>query len=69
MTDATGIIIIVTIAVGLPMIAVVVSEITKRQIAFKERKLELMADKTAERAAQYANQVERLEDRRDPSRN
>ena len=63
MTDATGIIIIVTIAVGLPMIAVVVSEITKRQMAFKERKLELMADKTAERAAQYASQVERLEQR------
>lgn len=61
--NPTGIIIIVTIAVGLPMVAVVIAEIGKRHIAFKERKLELMADKTAERAAQYAAHVERLEQR------
>jgi hypothetical protein len=54
---------IVSIAVGLPMIAVTLTEITKRQIAFKERKLELMADRTAEKAAQYAAHVERLEQR------
>jgi hypothetical protein len=54
---------IVGIAVGLPMIAVTLTEITKRQIAFKERKLELMADRTAEKAAQYAAHVERLEQR------
>jgi hypothetical protein len=54
---------IVSIAVGLPMIAVTLTEITKRQIAFKERKLELMADRTAEKAAQYAVHVERLEQR------
>ena len=60
MSDVTGLIVIVTISVGLPMIAVMVSEIAKRQIAFKERKLELMADKTAEKAAQYAAHVERL---------
>lgn len=63
MSDVTGLIVIVTISVGLPMIAVMVSEIAKRQIAFKERKLELMADKTAEKAAQYAAHVERLEQR------
>jgi hypothetical protein len=63
MSDATGIMFIVSIAVGLPMIAVTITEITKRQIAFKERALELMADKTAEKAAQYAAHVERLEER------
>ena len=40
-----------------------VAEIAKRQIKFKERKLELMADMTAEKAAQYAAHVERLEQR------
>ena len=63
MSDQYGIMIIVAIAVGLPMIAVTLTEITKRQIAFKERALELMADKTAEKAAQYAAHVERLEQR------
>jgi hypothetical protein len=63
MSDATGLMFIVGIAVGLPMIAVTITEITKRQIAFKERALVLMADKTAEKAAQYAAQVERLEQR------
>jgi hypothetical protein len=63
MSDPNAIIAIVTIAVGLPMVAVVIAEIGKRHIAFKERKLELMADKTAEKAAQYAAHVERLEQR------
>ena len=63
MSDATSLMLIVSIAVGLPMIAVTLTEITKRQIAFKERKLELMADRTAEKAAQYAAHVERLEQR------
>jgi len=62
-SDATSLMLIVSIAVGLPMIAVTLTEITKRQIAFKERKLELMADRTAEKAAQYAAHVERLEQR------
>ena len=63
MSEQFGIMIVVAIAVGLPMIAVTLTEITKRQIAFKERALELMADKTAEKAAQYAAHVERLEQR------
>ena len=63
MSDGTALIIIVAVAVGLPMLAVMLTEITKRQIAFKERKLELVADKTAEKAAQYAAQVEHLEQR------
>lgn len=35
----------------------------KRRLAFKERQLELMAESTAEKAAQYAAQAQRLEDR------
>lgn len=35
----------------------------QRWVAYKQRKVELMADKTAENAAQYAAHVERLERR------
>jgi phage host-nuclease inhibitor protein Gam len=44
---------------GLPMLAIVGS----RYLQYREKKLELMADKTAEKAAQYAAQVEKLESR------
>jgi hypothetical protein len=54
---------IIALAVGLPVTLASIGEVVKRQIKFKERKLELMADKTAERAAQYAAHVERLEQR------
>jgi hypothetical protein len=54
---------IIALAVGLPVTLAMIAEVAKRQITFKERKLELMADKTAERAAQYAAHVERLEQR------
>jgi ABC-type lipoprotein release transport system permease subunit len=54
---------IIGLAVGLPVTLAMVAEIAKRQIKFKERKLELMADMTAEKAAQYAAHVERLEQR------
>lgn len=54
---------IIALAVGLPVTLAMIAEVAKRHIAFKERKLELMADKTAEKAAQYAAHVERLEQR------
>jgi hypothetical protein len=54
---------IIALAVGLPVTLAMVAEVVKRQIKFKERKLELMADKTAEKAEQYAAHVERLEQR------
>ena len=54
---------ILLIVVGLPVALAMIAEIAKRHIAFKERRLELMADKTAEKAAQYAAHVERLEQR------
>jgi hypothetical protein len=54
---------ILLIVVALPVTLAMLAEVAKRHIAFKERKLELMADKTAEKAAQYAAHVERLEQR------
>ena len=39
------------------------SDMLKRWLAHKERAMELMADHTAEKAAQYASHVERLEQR------
>ena len=54
---------ILLIVVGLPVTLAMIAEVIKRHIAYKERKLELMADKTAEKAAQYAAHVERLEQR------
>ena len=57
------VIIIVAVAVGLPLSLISVVEVYKRHLLHKERQLELMADRTAEKAAQYAAQVERLEER------
>jgi hypothetical protein len=57
------VVILAIILVGLPVVLGISLEMYKRHMKFKERRLELMADKTAERAAQYASQVERLEQR------
>jgi len=54
---------VVFLVIGLPIALVTVAEVAKRYIRYKERRLELMADQTAEKAAQYAAQVERLESR------
>jgi hypothetical protein len=51
------------IVVGIPVIAGVVSDIYKRNFKLRERQLELMGSETAEKAARYAAQTERLEQR------
>jgi hypothetical protein len=51
------------IVVGVPVVLGIALEMYKRHMAYKERRLELTADKTAEKAAQYAAHVERLEQR------
>ncbi len=51
------------VVVGIPVLLGVVGDVAKRWIKFKERELELMSNRTAERAAQYAAQTERLEQR------
>jgi hypothetical protein len=49
-------------ALMIPIVAIG-SQSIKRLIQFKEKQLELMGNQTAEKAAQYASQVERLEQR------
>jgi hypothetical protein len=61
--NAPLLIVLALILVGLPLILVVLCEGYKRHVTFKERQMELMAGTAAEKAAQYAAQVERLEQR------
>lgn len=49
--------------VVIPVVLGVGSEMLKRWLAHKEKAMELMAATTAEKAAQYAAQVQRLEQR------
>ena len=51
------------IVVGIPVIAGVLSDVYKRHLKFRERQLELMSSEAAEKAARYAAQTERLEQR------
>ena len=49
--------------VVIPVVLGVGSDMLKRWLAHKEKAMELMAATTAEKAAQYAAQVQRLEQR------
>lgn len=49
--------------VVVPIVLGVGSDIYKRRLAFRTRELELLSKQTAEKAAQYAAQAERLEQR------
>ncbi len=51
------------IVVGIPVIFGVLGDVYKRRLKFREREMELMGQQTAEKAAQYAAHVERLENR------
>jgi hypothetical protein len=51
------------IVVGLPVMAGVWGDIQKRKMKLRERELELTSQHTAEKAAQYPSQSERLEQR------
>lgn len=51
------------IVVGIPVILGIGSDIYKRHLKFKEAQLTLLSHETAEKAAQYAAQTERLEAR------
>lgn len=51
------------VVVGIPVVAGVAADIFKRWTKLKERQLELASAQTAEKAAQYAAHVERLEQR------
>lgn len=49
--------------VVVPVVVGVLGDAYKRRLAFRERELELLSRQTAEKAAQYAAQAERLEQR------
>ncbi|MDT0508709.1 hypothetical protein [Novosphingobium sp. MMS21-SN21R] len=49
--------------VVVPIVFGVMSDMYKRRLNFRERELELLSKQTAEKAAQYAAQAERLEQR------
>lgn len=51
------------IVVGIPVIFGVLSEMHKQRLKLREKELELLGTQTAEKAAQYAAQTERLEQR------
>ena len=51
------------VIVGAISVIGIVAEAYKRRLAFKERELEILSQQTAEKAAQYAAQSERLEAR------
>ena len=54
---------LVAIVGGLIAVTIMVGTIFKRIMSYRERQLELTADRTAEKAAQYASHVEQLEAR------
>ena len=51
------------LVIGVVFIISVLGDVYKRRLAFRERELELLSRQTAEKAAQYAAQAERLEQR------
>ncbi len=51
------------IVVGIPVIAGIWGDAYKRRLKLRERELEILGSQTAEKAAQYAAQTERLEQR------
>ena len=51
------------IVVGLPVVLGIGSDMYRRHLKFKERQLTAISHETAEKAAQYAAQTQRLEER------
>ena len=52
-----------TMVVVIPVVVAALTDAHKRRLDFRRRELELTASQTAEKAAQYAAHVERLEQR------
>lgn len=61
--DADVVLALVFMLVVVPIVLGIGSDVYKRRLAFRERELELLSRQTAEKAAQYAAQAERLEQR------
>lgn len=58
--EAIAFVALAGVAIG---VLILIGEVFKRYMKFKERKLALSAEGSAEKAAQYVAQVERLEER------
>jgi len=54
---------LIFMVVIVPVVLGVGSDIFKRWLAYREKELELMADRSAQKAAEYAAKVEKLESR------
>ena len=61
--DQDAILVLAFFVIVVPVVLGVGSDMLRRWLRHKERTMEIMADRTAEKAAQYAAQVERLEQR------
>lgn len=51
------------IVVGIPVIAGIWGRVTEKRLKLREKEIEMLGSQTAEKAAQYAAHVERLEAR------
>lgn len=60
---APSLLIFFLIVVGIPILGGISASMFQRWLKHKEKMAELIADQTAERAAQYASHVERIEAR------
>ena len=58
-----GTVLFFVVVVGIPVALGVFADIYKRHLKYKQRQLELQANQTAEKAAQYAAHTDRLEQR------
>lgn len=56
-------VLVVFIVIGIPTILIFGQPLIRRMIEHRERRMEIEAQMTAEKAAQYAAQTERLEQR------
>lgn len=63
MEKANFVLLFFVIVVAVPVIFGVLGDAYKRHLKFKEKQLEAIGNETAEKAAQYAAQTERLEAR------
>lgn len=63
MSEDIAKVLIVFIVIGLPILLGIGSGVIKQWLRLRERQLELQANQTAEKAAQYAAHTDRLEQR------
>jgi hypothetical protein len=59
----TSVLIFFGIVVGLPVVGAIWGNYMKQKMKLRTRELEVLGNQTAEKAAQYASHVERLEQR------